>query len=188
MSFDQADFASIRDLDAHTFSFPAGGVSYGASYSQDGVTFSGANYIPDFPFIGGANDGAYGAGVSYLAGNYSDGVSTDATRAFNISFDGPVLALMLSSYNGPQTISFVFDGVTYNDFTIAGRGATTFLGLDIGRPGNLSLTLNSSTEIDVLGFQTSVPEPAAWVMMILGFGLVGGVLRRQRVRATVAYA
>lgn len=25
-----------------------------------------------------------------------------------------------------------------------------------------------------------VPEPATWTMMILGFGLVGGVLRQQR--------
>ena len=32
----------------------------------------------------------------------------------------------------------------------------------------------------------AVPEPASWAMMFAGFGLVGGALRRRRVR--VAYA
>ena len=35
----------------------------------------------------------------------------------------------------------------------------------------------NSFEFDNLA--TAVPEPAAWGMMILGFGLVGGVLRRK---------
>ena len=35
---------------------------------------------------------------------------------------------------------------------------------------------NNSFEFDSL---SAVPEPAAWGMMILGFGLVGGVLRRR---------
>ncbi|MBV1688265.1 PEPxxWA-CTERM sorting domain-containing protein [Novosphingobium sp. G106] len=36
---------------------------------------------------------------------------------------------------------------------------------------------------DVTGFNfkvTSVPEPVTWAMMIVGFGLVGGAMRRQR--------
>ncbi|MES2994797.1 MAG: PEPxxWA-CTERM sorting domain-containing protein [Patescibacteria group bacterium] len=34
--------------------------------------------------------------------------------------------------------------------------------------------------LDDLGLSTSVPEPATWAMMIIGFGGVGSVLRRQR--------
>jgi hypothetical protein len=34
---------------------------------------------------------------------------------------------------------------------------------------------------------SAVPEPATWAMMILGFGLVGGVMRRRQ-RQTVRYA
>ena len=33
-----------------------------------------------------------------------------------------------------------------------------------------------------------VPEPATWAMMMVGFGLVGGTLRRRRVRASLRYA
>ena len=35
---------------------------------------------------------------------------------------------------------------------------------------------------------SAVPEPAAWLMMIVGFGLVGGAVRRQRVKIRVGYA
>jgi len=33
---------------------------------------------------------------------------------------------------------------------------------------------------------TAVPEPAAWLMMIAGFGLMGGALRSQRINAKMA--
>ncbi len=35
--------------------------------------------------------------------------------------------------------------------------------------------------------QTAVPEPATWAMMIAGFGLAGGAMRR-RARTSVTYA
>ncbi len=35
---------------------------------------------------------------------------------------------------------------------------------------------------------SAVPEPATWAMMIAGFGLVGGTMRRSRRKTTVAYA
>lgn len=45
---------------------------------------------------------------------------------------------------------------------------------------------------DATGFtfrvSSAVPEPATWAMMIAGFGLVGASVRRDRTRATVAYA
>ncbi|WP_254602595.1 PEPxxWA-CTERM sorting domain-containing protein [Sphingomonas bacterium] len=38
---------------------------------------------------------------------------------------------------------------------------------------------SSSSSFELDNIATSVPEPAAWGMMILGFGLVGSVLRRR---------
>ena len=35
--------------------------------------------------------------------------------------------------------------------------------------------------------QSAVPEPAAWALMIAGFGMVGGVLRRQRKTTQLAF-
>jgi hypothetical protein len=39
---------------------------------------------------------------------------------------------------------------------------------------------NYSLEIGDIGAVTLVPEPAAWAMMVLGFGGVGGLVRRRR--------
>lgn len=35
---------------------------------------------------------------------------------------------------------------------------------------------------------SSVPEPATWLTLILGFGLVGGVMRREKQKVRIAYA
>ncbi|RIK47675.1 MAG: hypothetical protein DCC57_14050, partial [Chloroflexi bacterium] len=37
------------------------------------------------------------------------------------------------------------------------------------------------------GVDPTVPEPATWAMMILGFGVIGAAIRRQR-RQTVRYS
>jgi hypothetical protein len=34
----------------------------------------------------------------------------------------------------------------------------------------------------------AVPEPAAWMMMIVGIGAIGGLMRRKRTTASVRYA
>jgi hypothetical protein len=37
-----------------------------------------------------------------------------------------------------------------------------------------------------VGPQAAVPEPASWALMISGFGLAGGILRRRRGQALLA--
>lgn len=48
------------------------------------------------------------------------------------------------------------------------------------------LTFNSAGSFNDTAQITAVPEPATWGMMILGFGLMGGVLRRRK--TSVAFA
>ena len=69
-------------------------------------------------------------------------------------------------------------------------GVTAFYRFDAGvnmdtfgiNPGSISgVSLYSTGPLGM------VPEPAAWAMMILGFGLIGGAMRRRQT-ATVAYA
>jgi hypothetical protein len=61
---------------------------------------------------------------------------------------------------------------TYSDgFFKLGDGGATF--------GNLTAT--GATTSDPVAFGvTYVPEPATWAMMIAGFGMIGGALRRRR--------
>jgi hypothetical protein len=53
--------------------------------------------------------------------------------------------------------------------------------------GNLNngLNLGQISYSDVTG---GVPEPAAWTMMIGGMGVVGGAMRRRRIRAKISFA
>jgi hypothetical protein len=38
----------------------------------------------------------------------------------------------------------------------------------------------NSFELDNIAVASAVPEPATWAMMIVGFGVAGGALRRRR--------
>jgi len=61
---------------------------------------------------------------------------------------------------------------------MSGRGRYVRLGL----PDNCgdAFTRTGPAEVRVSG---TIPEPATWAMMILGFGLVGAVGRRRESRA-----
>ncbi len=79
-------------------------------------------------------------------------------------------------------------GVTQYALSFVGAiGANEFWGLDdtLLGPGTYTLVINgNNSSTGTLGgtitITQSVPEPATWAMMILGFGAVGFVLRRKR--------
>lgn len=74
---------------------------------------------------------------------------------------------------GPETLTGTFPGAT----TFDGRTANfAFDALNVGEATGPGLG--------------AVPEPATWAMMIVGFGAVGGAMRRRKskVTTTVAYA
>jgi hypothetical protein len=50
----------------------------------------------------------------------------------------------------------------------------------MGGVTNLNLTPLDRIAFDVMGYDTYVPEPATWAMMIAGFGLAGAAVRRRR--------
>lgn len=99
---------------------------------------------------------------------------TDCLGPFlrRVEFDATVIDF---SYYTPRTV-FDCDG----DAVFEG-----FCGIIYEAPG-LYLDWQPETGIDVTVTtiaQGIVPEPAAWALMIGGFGLVGGALRRRRVAA-----
>lgn len=91
-------------------------------------------------------------------------------------------------------------------FWQTGLGTVTYAAWNAGEPNNVgdedALHINFGAGwndinagagygyiVEYGGFAGGVPEPSTWALMILGFGVVGGALRRSRkVRAALAYA
>ncbi|MXP44583.1 PEPxxWA-CTERM sorting domain-containing protein [Allopontixanthobacter sediminis] len=102
------------------------------------------------------------------SGNVNFG-SGSILAALNISAPG----LGFTQFGGADLFSFVDGRPVFN------TGTFNFSGIATGRS-----TLIIS---EVSG---AVPEPATWLMLILGFAAVGGSMRmkRRKTRATIAYA
>ena len=73
-------------------------------------------------------------------------------------------------YYSTAALSFANSGIFTTNFTLATDSNVSFFLYDdilSDNQGGVSLQLSA------------VPEPATWALMILGFGLVGGVMRRR---------
>lgn len=82
-----------------------------------------------------------------------------------------------------------FDGLDTTMVELAGNpyaGGRVDLRLGIDGNGELYLLSKFNGDIFRLSSLSAVPEPATWAMMILGFGAVGGAMRRRRVKISYA--
>jgi CHRD domain/PEP-CTERM motif len=76
---------------------------------------------------------------------------------------------------------------SYNPAFVAGPGGGTTAGaeaalIQAALDGKAYVNIHStfSPGGEIRGFLTSVPEPSSWALMIAGFGLAGGMLRRRQ--------
>lgn len=85
-----------------------------------------------------------------------------------------VVADGMPTYSGAASSSSAGTlGPSFNDIQI---NHTRILALTGG-----DLTKNTAFRFDITAFSiAAVPEPASWAMMIGGFGMIGGTLRRRR--------
>lgn len=116
---------------------------------------------------------------------------------FNVDFSNGLLTI--TAVDGPKTqfsvtnltfanltkswataslISSNVNNLTASDISLLPSGA-----LNLNLVGSGPYTAGSQLQIAL----TAVPEPATWGLMIVGFGMVGGALRR-RTNATPAFA
>ncbi len=139
------------------------------------------------------NNGTYGRIVT-PTGSFSDDVTFTLATGGVASFD--VTSILAS---GDQTTNLDFTSVLLNGvtaFTIASTGdresrfllntvvsaGTNFIRLIGTTGGNASY----SGTIAFSPIQTTVPEPATWALMFVGFGLVGASIRRRSTRMVLS--
>lgn len=128
-----------------------------------------------------------------LNGNGQGGIQqtfdTVAGVLYNVSFwlagnpDGdPVTKSVLVGASGADSASYTF---TFTGFDKANMGWKNYTYSFVAASSSTTLSFASQ---DATSFGAAldnvsvaaVPEPATWAMMILGFGLVGGSMRRRR--------
>lgn len=119
--------------------------------------------------------------------NVSFTVGTNATVAATTNGSFPNNSITIGgtpyTFAVPYTIAISSsDTLTFNPFT------TTMGGLNFAF-NLLSLSSGGATVTGVLRANVSaVPEPAAWAMMLFGFGAIGFAMRRRNaVRTSVSY-
>ncbi|MBL0000826.1 MAG: PEPxxWA-CTERM sorting domain-containing protein [Sphingomonadales bacterium] len=102
------------------------------------------------------------------------------------------LALILATDND-YSVTQTGSGQQFDVCTSGVGGVTSQVALGTPCPSGQSLVssrlfsfLLTNEEAVALGF-SSVPEPSSWAMMIGGFGLVGGAMRKRRRRTQHSY-
>ncbi len=148
-----------------------------------------------------------GGGFTNLLGLLVNGVDTgieglnNQTSAIGDSLDfGPVTAgdVLTFRLRVTNTGDLFYSNRALNADKITHIYATGYAGGDFGLPagtyvGFEDLAGGGDLDYEDLAFiftnvRSNVPEPAAWALMLGGFGLVGAAMRRRRVTRTVAYA
>ncbi len=143
------------------------------------------------------------AGSIDLAGNgpgtLAQTFTTVAGQAYRVSFflagnpaGGPTVKSLAVSGTGGSTKNYTFNttgfslgnmGWAEKFYTFRANSNSTTLSFAAGDDSSFY-----GPALDSVSIAAGVPEPATWAMMILGFGVVGGGLRRRRAAMRPSFA
>jgi hypothetical protein len=135
--------------------------------------------------LGGTPNDTYDimSGNIYLTGHAG---MQDIEFAFTSGAIGTIdfIISALSATNALETFTFnnvaIGNGDTFYAFLASNGESITNVHYSIDSPPG-SITLIKQVRIDLAGqFNTGVPEPATWAMMLLGFAGIGMAMRRGR--------
>ncbi len=177
---------AIASIHGH-YTLGTTGVGYAGAYVSTGAggTSTGVDVDPSLQRSTGATcngSGYYGPGdaASCTTTNYDLDLNFIAGSSFT---NGDPLSVYSTIGLGTTVQGGAYGGQP-------GGTATAFLDptITLNLPFNTPLyQLNVGSAITVPSGPTgSVPEPAAWALMVVGFGVVGGASRRQRTRSVAA--
>ena len=208
---DPAVTTDIEEGTAFTAMFTLNDPSPGSLVETDGTTFyrsyGGTNYGLGVPgplsatlTINGITQSIAGntLGIVYKANNLNgyDEFLYDAEDTVQDSLDFVDDYLQIYGFSN---LNNIFDSVNLGDpvnYAFGADDALTgtfqFSRSDEGT-GNYSRFAYGSLRpqsITIAPLESAVPEPATWALMLVGFGLIGGAMRRQcaAARATIRFA
>ncbi len=192
----------------------AGGSQSGLVFDAAGLSANSYSVAMTFKFnernggwrrILGTNDRTADAGF-YV--NTSNNLAVFPTAGSNVNFVSGEYRNVVLTVDGNKVSAFIDGGASFATMSdvmslTKGSGALTFfadniLGSGFGEwsSGSIAalrvydgvLSAAEIAELNQIPFVSgAVPEPATWAMLISGFGLVGGMMRRRR-RAPLALA
>lgn len=152
-----------------------------ASLIGNTVTCTQTNNLSSFSCSAASATVGTGQEFGVGAGQSSFALDFDATSLTISNVSGGIITLG-QTIIALNNISSAFTSTSFLNSTISGFDAS-----DVTLSNGL-LTLDfrgtswqaSSTASIALATAAAVPEPATWATMLLGFGLIGGIMRRRR--------
>jgi hypothetical protein len=191
----QVHAASIINGDFETGPYGGAPTGFTVSPGAEIITAAGSDYIPCCGVIGTPAElanhfASLGGGDLPNVSTLSQIFSTEEGGRYKVSFDfgalgGGLQTIFATAYAdggnaalGTVSATRVADN---NLSTTFARYSFNFIGASSST--RLSFNVDPATDnVDGIldNVSVSVPEPAAWAMMIAGFGLVGAASRRRR--------
>jgi hypothetical protein len=191
----QAQAAPIfNPANGHYYDFIAGGLTWQAALAGAAAATPIAGYNSYLVTITSAAENQFIFDNVQAGGFWTSGTDQAVEGTFRWAA-GPELGQIFFGPGAGAAFSN-FGGGEPNDNPCCGEGGEDFVHLF---PSSLAWNDLASTNFGFAGFvqgyvveysqapMAGVPEPATWAMLITGFGLVGGAMRR-RSKVAVTYA
>jgi hypothetical protein len=165
-----------------------------SDYVEPGITFPAhsGNFSVDLT----------GAGNTSPTNGVFQSVATTIGSLYTLSFwvgnQAGFGGAVSGFYSTPSTAGLFINDTFVNNFTNANETAATanwkqFTYGFTATSANTKIAFLNNTPVidnylglDDVSLTSAVPEPATWLMMIMGFGLVGGTMRRRAARTAFA--